>query len=135
MNLPNHLVLYDGHCYLCDSTVKFILKYDSSRKIKFASLQSSIGKQILENYKLDSTIIDSIVYLKKSKIFIKSNAALWLALELKFPMNLLAGLIIFPLPLRNFVYDLIAKNRYKWMGKSESCLLPQNEFKNRFIDY
>ena len=134
MNLPDHLVLFDGHCHLCNGSVKFILKYDTHKVFKFASLQSETGKKIIEKYRIDLSVGESIIYLKKEKIYTKSSAALWIANEIKFPANLISGLIIFPPMIRDFTYDSIAKNRYKWFGKSETCLLPDPEQRNRFID-
>ena len=134
MNLPDHLVLFDGHCHLCDASVKFILKNDIHQIFKFASLQSETGKKIIEKYQIDLSLGESIIYLKKEKVYTKSSAALWIANEIKFPATLISGLIIFPPIIRDFTYDFIAKNRYKWFGKSETCLLPDSKQRNRFID-
>jgi len=134
MILPDYLVLFDGHCHLCDGSVKFILKHDKNKVFKFASLQSTTGKKIIEKYQIDPSLGESIIYLKKGKIYTKSSAALWIANKIKFPAILISGLIIFPPIIRDKVYDFIAKNRYKWFGKSETCLLPDPEQRNRFID-
>lgn len=100
----------------------------------FASLQSETGKKIIEKYHIDTSLGESIILIKKGKSYTKSSAALWIANELKFPVNLISGLIIFPPIVRDFVYDFIAKNRYKWFGKSDTCLLPDPNQKHRFID-
>jgi predicted DCC family thiol-disulfide oxidoreductase YuxK len=134
MNLPDYLVLFDGHCHLCDGSVKVILKHDHSKVFMFASLQSETGKKIIEKYHIDTSLGESIILIKKGKSYTKSSAALWIANELKFPVNLISGLIIFPPIVRDFVYDFIAKNRYKWFGKSDTCLLPDPNQKHRFID-
>lgn len=134
MKTNNHLLLYDGVCHLCNNTVQFILKNEASNLTNFASLQSKFGTNLCEEYKINPLDVDSIIYFRNSRLYTKSTAALWLCLELKFPYNLLAGLIIFPEPIRNFVYDYVAKNRYKWFGKSDSCILPNEKYKSRFLD-
>jgi predicted DCC family thiol-disulfide oxidoreductase YuxK len=98
------------------------------------SLGRLVGKKIIEKYRIDLSVGESIIYIKKEKVYTKSSAALWIANEIKFPANLISGLIIFPPMIRDFTYDFIAKNRYKWFGKSETCLLPDPEQRNRFID-
>lgn len=134
MDLPEHLILFDGHCHLCNNSVKTILKFDSEKKFYFASLQSPLGLQLVQKHKSETPSEESIIYLKNGNFSEKSEAVLWIASQLKFPINLAAGLIIFPPFIRNRVYTFIAKNRYKWFGKSDSCLLPDPEYKNRFID-
>lgn len=134
MNSVDFIVLFDGHCHLCDGSVKLILKYDLHKKFSFASLQSDTGKTFIEKYKIDIRKGESIILIKKNKAYIKSNAVLWIANELIFPYNLISGLIIFPPFIRDSVYDFIAKNRYKWFGKSDVCLLPDPTQRNRFID-
>lgn len=134
MHKENHLLLYDGVCHLCNNTVQFILKNEANHQINFASLQSELGKKLCERYKIDPAKVDSIIYFKKDRVYTKSTAALWLCIDLKFPFNLISSFILFPEPIRNFVYDYIAKNRYKWFGKSDSCILPDEKFKNRFLD-
>lgn len=134
MKLPEHLVLFDGHCHLCDGSVKVILQHDSKQIFSFASLQSATGKYVIEQFKVDTRAGESIIYLRHGKIRTKSAAALWIANELNFPMNLLSGLLLFPPFIRDRVYDFIARNRYKWFGKSDTCLLPDPSQRHRFID-
>lgn len=134
MQLPEHLVLYDGHCHLCDKSVKTILRFDNRAIFRFASLQSKLGKSILEKYHFNNSNGESIVYIRNNKILSKSEAALWISIELDFPINLLGGLVLFPPFIRNLTYDHIAKNRYKWFGKSENCLVPDAKFNDRFLD-
>ncbi|GAL81385.1 conserved protein YuxK [Algibacter lectus] len=101
----------------------------------FTALQSDTGKQILNQYKIDTAKIDSILlYTPEKGINYKSTAALKVATSLGFPVNLMAIFFIVPTFIRNWVYDFIAKNRYKWYGKKESCMIPTPELKNRFLD-
>ena len=135
--IPKHkkLILFDGVCNLCNSSVQYVIKRDKKEHFLFTALQSDIGKQILDAYKIDTTKIDSILlYIPKKGIDYKSTAALKVAASLGFPVNLMAIFFIVPAFIRNWVYDFIAKNRYKWYGKKESCMIPTPELKSRFLD-
>ena len=129
------LILFDGVCNLCNSSVQYVIKRDKKEQFLFTALQSDTGKQILNQYKIDTAKIDSILlYTPEKGINYKSTAALKVATSLGFPVNLMAIFFIVPTFIRNWVYDLIAKNRYKWYGKKESCMIPTPELKNRFLD-
>lgn len=126
-------MLFDGVCNFCQSSVQFIIKNDNSKSIKFASLQSEFGQKIIAQYQISSQI-DSIIFIQNQKAYIKSDAALEIASYFKFPYNYLKFLKIFPLSIRNYVYDIIAKNRYKWFGKKDNCMIPSPEIRARFLD-
>ncbi|SFD69730.1 Predicted thiol-disulfide oxidoreductase YuxK, DCC family [Algibacter lectus] len=129
------LILFDGVCNLCNSSVQYVIKRDKKEQFLFTALQSDTGKQILNQYKIDTAKIDSILlYTPEKGINYKSTAALKVATSLGFPVNLMAIFFIVPTFIRNWVYDFIAKNRYKWYGKKESCMIPTPELKNRFLD-
>ncbi|GAL63140.1 thiol-disulfide oxidoreductase DCC family protein [Algibacter lectus] len=129
------LILFDGVCNLCNSSVQYVIKRDKKEQFLFSALQSDTGKQILNQYKIDTAKIDSILlYTPEKGINYKSTAALKVATSLGFPVNLMAIFFIVPTFIRNWVYDFIAKNRYKWYGKKESCMIPAPELKNRFLD-
>ncbi|MWW25852.1 thiol-disulfide oxidoreductase DCC family protein [Algibacter lectus] len=129
------LILFDGVCNLCNSSVQYVIKRDKKEQFLFSALQSDTGKQILNQYKIDTAKIDSILlYTPEKGINYKSTAALKVATSLGFPVNLMAIFFIVPTFIRNWVYDFIAKNRYKWYGKKESCMIPTPELKNRFLD-
>ncbi|WP_159019760.1 thiol-disulfide oxidoreductase DCC family protein [Algibacter sp. L3A6] len=135
--VPKHkkLILFDGVCNLCNSSVQYVIKRDKKEHFLFTALQSETGKQILDQYKIDTTKIDSILlYTPEKGIDYKSTAALKIAVSLSFPENLMAIFFIVPTFIRNWVYDFIAKNRYKWYGKKESCMIPTPELKNRFLE-
>ncbi|SES24333.1 thiol-disulfide oxidoreductase DCC family protein [Salipaludibacillus aurantiacus] len=130
----SHIVLFDGDCNICDTSVQFIIKRDPQQKFAFASLQSDTGKALLKKYQVDRRT-DSIVLIEKSgKIFEKSSAALRIARRLKGGWKLTALFLIVPPFIRNFFYDLIAKNRYKWFGKKSSCRMPTPDERKRFLD-
>lgn len=128
------IILFDGVCNLCNSSVLFVLKHEKSDELRFASLQSEFGQNKLKEHHLDSKTFNSIVFIEDGKYYQKSSAALKIASYLKFPYGFLKYLIIVPSFIRNFVYDIISKNRYKWFGQKDSCMIPSTELKSRFID-
>ncbi len=137
INIPKHkkLILFDGVCNLCNNSVLYVIKRDKKNLFMFTPLQSEVGKQIIKEYNIDTTLVDSIILYNPEKgIHYKSTAALKVASQLGFPTNLLAVFIIVPSFISNWVYDFIAKNRYKWYGKKEACMIPTPELKSRFLE-
>lgn len=134
MEVYQHIVLFDGVCNLCNSGVQFIIKKDKRNLFKFAPLQSAFGQELLKKYQISTASMDTFVYVNKDKAYIKSTAALKIAKELKRGWQIFYVFIIIPTFLRNFIYDLIAKNRYRWFGKKESCMVPTPELKAKFFD-
>ncbi|WP_100611439.1 thiol-disulfide oxidoreductase DCC family protein [Confluentibacter lentus] len=135
-NLPKNkkLILFDGVCNLCNSSVQFIIKHDKKNIFLFAALQSDVGKEIVKDFHIDTNKTDSILFYTPEKgINYKSTAALKIARHLEFPINLTSIFIIIPAFIRNWVYDYIARNRYKWYGKKEHCMIPTPELKNKFL--
>ncbi|MBC7425433.1 MAG: thiol-disulfide oxidoreductase DCC family protein [Bacteroidia bacterium] len=130
MNHP--VILFDGVFNLCNSSVQFVIKHDKKAVFHFTALQSEEGKKLIANFGKTSAL-DSILLVENGKIYSESTAALRIAKRLGFPVNWLYGLIIVPAFLRNQVYKFIARNRYKWFGKQESCMLPTPELKSRFL--
>ena len=137
INLPKHkqLILFDGVCNLCNTSVQFVINHDKKDKFMFAALQSNVGKQIINQFKLDTSKTDSILlYSKENGLKIKSSAALQVAKHLGFPLNLLSVFFIVPVGIRNWIYDYVAKNRYKWYGKKDECMIPTEELKSKFLE-
>lgn len=129
-----YFILFDGVCNLCNSTVQFIIKHDKKEKFKFASLQSSFGKNFLQERNLPSNKLDSLILYEPEKAYyVKSTAVLRIAKLIGFPYSLLYFFIIFPAPFRNIIYDFIAKNRYRWWGKKNNCCASSPELKKRFL--
>lgn len=128
------IVLFDGVCNLCNHAVIFIIDRDHQKKYRFASLQSSIGQDLLRRFQLPTHTMDSLVLISKERVFVKSTAALKIARNLDGLWPLAYMFIIVPSFIRNAFYDLIAKYRYKIFGKSESCRYPSDELKLRFLD-
>jgi predicted DCC family thiol-disulfide oxidoreductase YuxK len=127
------ILLFDGYCNLCHSSVQFVLKHEKKQELYFTSLQSKIGLEILKYYNIDTNSIDSLVLIEKNKAYIKSTAALTLAKHLKGLYKFGYIFIIVPAFIRNWVYDYIAKNRYKWFGKKDSCIVPDENLAKRFL--
>jgi predicted DCC family thiol-disulfide oxidoreductase YuxK len=127
------ILLFDGYCNLCHSSVQFILRHEKNNSIYFTSLQSPIGIEILNQYSINPNKIDSLVLIQKNKAYIKSSAALRVTKYLKGLYPIAFSLLIIPSFLRNWVYDYIAKNRYKWFGKMSSCLVPDENLSKRFL--
>ena len=127
------LLLFDGVCNLCNSSIQYILKKDTKNQFKFASLQSDAAKQILLQFDKDNSDLDSIILIYNNRVFSKSTAALKVAEILGGFLSLTLIFWIVPKPLRDWAYDHVAKNRYKWYGKRESCMVPTSELKSRFI--
>jgi predicted DCC family thiol-disulfide oxidoreductase YuxK len=123
-----NIVLFDGICNLCNASVRIISKHDKYGKIQFASLQSEMAKQLLSKMAIDTNKIDSIIFISKEKIFFKSNAAIEIAKLLNGFPHYFQYFRFIPRPIRDFVYDLIAKNRYRLFGRSCS-LQPSNQKK------
>lgn len=136
-NIPKNkkVILFDGVCNLCNSAVTTAIKYDKNNAFLFASLQSKTGKSIIEYLKIDVTKIDSIILYEPNVAYdIKSTAALKIMNTFGGFWNLTKLFWIFPEGFRDLVYDFIAKNRYKWFGKKESCMIPTKELKAKFLN-
>ncbi|MBD8004153.1 thiol-disulfide oxidoreductase DCC family protein [Bacillus norwichensis] len=128
----NPIVLFDGVCNFCDASVQFIIKNDPKGKFRFAPLQSDIGQKLLKQYHF-SADVDSIVLIEEDKTYCKSDAALRICRHLKGLWKLAYILIILPGSARNFIYDVLARNRYNWFGKKDTCILPSPEVRRRFL--
>jgi predicted DCC family thiol-disulfide oxidoreductase YuxK len=127
------IILFDGICNLCNSAVQFIIKRDPTGYFKFASLQSETGQRLIKQYGVNRHI-ESLIVIEKQSVYIKSSAALQISRKLTGFWRFFSILRVFPPLFRDYLYDLVAKNRYNWFGKSDSCMLPTAEMKKRFLD-
>lgn len=128
------IVLSDGVCNLCNNVVLKIIKYDKKNSFVFANLQSEVGKELTNYLKIDTSKIDSIILYEPGVSYeIKSTAAIKIMNDFGGFWFLTKIFWIFPLGLRDAVYDIIANNRYKWFGKKESCMMPTPELKAKFL--
>lgn len=127
------LILFDGYCLLCRSTVRFILKHDKKKQFLFAPLQGNTAKHYIKEHSSKESIA-SVWLIEAEKIYTHSSAALRIARRLRFPINLCYAFIVVPRPVRDFVYNYISRNRYNWFGKSDACMIPTADVAARFLD-
>lgn len=127
------IILFDGLCNFCDHSVQFVIKRDPDDEFLYASLQSKSGKEFLKNQDSEIQNIDSILLVTNEKIYTKSSAALKIASKLSAHWYLSGIFFILPKPLRDSVYDFIAKRRYQWFGKYDSCKIPTSEQRSKFL--
>lgn len=125
------IIFFDGVCNLCNGAVNFVIDRDPEGLFKLAPLQSEIAADYLDEDRISK--LDSIVLYENGKIYEKSTAALKIAKKLNGAWFLLYTFIIIPPFIRNFVYNIIAKNRYKWFGERETCRMPTEDIKERFL--
>lgn len=129
------LILFDGVCNLCNGAINFIIAHDKKKVFRYASLQSEIGQKFLEERNLDATTLDSIILIEPNVAYYhKSTAALEITKHLNGIYPILSVFLILPKSFRDWVYDIVANNRYKWFGKKDNCQIPTPELKNLFID-
>jgi predicted DCC family thiol-disulfide oxidoreductase YuxK len=134
MNVPNaDIILFDGICNLCNGLVRFIIKRDRIGRFKFASLQSDAGHEWLKRFGITTNGFDSVVLIREEKYYLKSTGVLKILRDLGGIWKAFYIFIIIPRPLRDFVYDLIAKSRYRIFGKRDTCMIPTPELKDRFL--
>jgi predicted DCC family thiol-disulfide oxidoreductase YuxK len=134
MGMNDHpVLLFDGVCNLCNASVQWVLLRDHKALFRFAALQSREGQALLQAHGLAGTALDSVVLCTPEKAYTHSDAALEVLRRLGGGWQLLAVLRFLPAGLRNRVYRWVARNRYRWFGKRESCLLPRPEWKSRFL--
>ena len=134
MNSDNPLVLFDGICNFCNYWVNFAIKRDKKNRLKFTPIQGETAKKILPQYSISTNSLSSVIFIDKGKAYTQSSAALKICRYLNGGWKLFYGLNIIPKPIRDFVYNIIARNRYKWFGKKDSCMIPSPEIKSRFLD-
>lgn len=128
------VILFDGVCNYCNSMVNFIIRQDKQQKFLFAPLQSQAGQQLLMRYKLPQAGFNSFVLIDNNEVYLRSSASLQLFNKLPWYWKWTQVLWIVPKFLRDGAYNLVARNRYKWFGKTDSCMIPTPELKTRFLD-
>jgi predicted DCC family thiol-disulfide oxidoreductase YuxK len=127
------IILFDGICNFCNHWVQFALKRDKKGSIRFATLQGETAKTLLPRFGIDPAALTSVIFIDGEKAYTQSSAALRICRYLNRGWPLLYGFMIIPPFLRNAVYNLIARNRYRWFGKKDSCMVPDAEIKDRFL--
>ena len=132
-NNQTHILLFDGVCNLCIGLVNFTIKRDSKEKFKFAALQSETGQALLKTFGLSANDFETFVLISGEKYYLKSSAGLHVLKELGGVWKVFYALIIFPKPMRDFIYNVVAKRRYRIFGKRDTCIIPTPEVKRRFL--
>jgi len=130
----DYLILFDGVCNFCNYWVRFALKRDEKQKLSFGTLQGNTAKKVLPLYGINEKELASVVFIEKEKVWQNSSAVLRICKHLSGAWKMFYVLMIIPTPIRDFVYRIIAQNRYRWFGKRESCMLPAASVKERFVD-
>ncbi|MEQ9103734.1 MAG: thiol-disulfide oxidoreductase DCC family protein [Rhodothermales bacterium] len=133
--MPSHpIILFDGVCNLCNASVNFVIDRDPHAVFRFGALQSEEGRRVLAQSRVDEAWLDSIVLIDGDGVHTASDAALRIASRMPFPWSWLRVFRIVPRALRDAVYHWVARNRYRWFGKQETCRIPTPELQARFID-
>jgi predicted DCC family thiol-disulfide oxidoreductase YuxK len=131
--MTNPIVLFDGVCNLCNGSIQFLIKRDRKAYFRFASLQSDTGQKLQADLGMDPQALDSVILVEGDRWYKESDAAFRIARSLPGAWKLLTAFRIIPRPLRDAMYRWIARNRYRWFGKAETCWLPTPELRSRFL--
>ena len=134
IEISKSVILFDGYCNLCNSQVNSILRFDYKKFFYFSNLDSSFSKKIIKENKVESLEGNTIILYHNNKIIIKSNAAIKIAYLLGGFFKIFIIFKILPNFIRDGIYDVISRNRYRWFGKSDSCYIPKKEILDRFIN-
>jgi predicted DCC family thiol-disulfide oxidoreductase YuxK len=128
------IILFDGVCNLCNGFVQFVIRRDPKAVFKFAPLQGEFGNSIRAKQNAGTKELKTVILFQNNKIYTRSTAALQIIKQLESPLKWLYGFIIVPLFIRDGVYNLVSRNRYKWFGKKDECMVPTPELAARFLN-
>lgn len=128
-----YIIVFDGVCHLCNGLVNFLLKRDTRDRLRFALLQHANHLDVDENIKQNISSTDSIALITAGKVYFHSTAILKILKRLGGGWQLFYAFIIIPKPVRDWLYEIIARNRYKWFGKENVCMVPDEKVKKKFI--
>lgn len=128
------IVFFDGICALCNKSVDFLIKNDKKRRLKYAALQSEAADYLLSNDQFQPAHPESIIYYENGRIYEKSTAVLMILKELRQPWPVFSYLIIIPRPIRDGIYDIIARYRYRWFGKMKHCRVPDKLTREKILE-
>lgn len=132
-NHNTYILLFDGVCNLCNGTVQFVIKRDVRKRFRFAALQSASGQALLQELGLPAQHFDSVILIQGDTYYVKSTAALRVLKELGGLWKIGYALIVIPRPVRDFVYDMVAKTRYRVFGRRNTCMVPAPEVREWFM--
>jgi predicted DCC family thiol-disulfide oxidoreductase YuxK len=132
---PTHqLILFDGVCNLCNGFVQFVIARDPAARFQFGALQSAAAQRVLALHEAPTPLPDTIVLIDNGRLYTRSTAALRIVRRLTFPWPLVSVLLAVPRPLRDAIYALVARHRYRWFGQRDHCMLPTPALRSRFVD-
>ena len=132
--MDQSIVLFDGVCNLCNGAVQFIIRHDKRKNFVFASLQSDEGQKLLKQYNFPVNELNTFILIEEGKAYTRSTGALKVAKKLNGLLPILSGFLILPASFRDGIYNWVGKNRYKWFGKKDECMIPTPELKARFLN-
>jgi predicted DCC family thiol-disulfide oxidoreductase YuxK len=127
------VVIFDGICNLCAHSVRFILRHEAKPEILFASVQSAAGARLLRDFNFDPDDARTFVLISGGAAYVKSAAAIRVARHFRGPWKVLSAVKLVPRPFRDWLYDVVARNRYRWFGRRETCMVPTPELAGRFL--
>jgi predicted DCC family thiol-disulfide oxidoreductase YuxK len=137
-NSPNPdfpaVILFDGVCNLCNGAVQFIIARDPEARFHFAPLQSAAAARLIASTGARAPLPDSMVLIEDGRVWLRSSAALRIARRLRFPWPAAYAMMVVPRPLRDWIYNLVARNRYGWFGVREACMVPTPALRARFLE-
>jgi predicted DCC family thiol-disulfide oxidoreductase YuxK len=128
------VILFDGVCNLCNGFVQFVIERDPVGRFRFGPLQSAAARELIAAGAASGTMLDSLVLVEGGRVFRQSSAALRVLRRLTFPWPLAYVLIVVPSPFRDWIYRIVARNRYRWFGRRDACMVPTPALRQRFID-
>ena len=129
----NDVVIFDGVCKLCTGSLAFILRHEAAQELRFAPMQSAAGKQLMQKFGIDPAQMKTFVVIADGRAYVRSDAAIRVSRFLRGGWRLLRMVRVVPRPIRDYVYDLVARNRYRWFGRHDTCIVPTSELESRFI--
>jgi predicted DCC family thiol-disulfide oxidoreductase YuxK len=130
---PDNLVLFDGICNLCTASVQFIIRHDRAGIFYFAPLQSDIGREICQSRGLDPAVVETFMLISSGRMLMRSDAAIEVVSRFGGAWKFVAIFRLIPRVARDWIYSTIARNRYRWFGRTEACMIPTPEIKERFL--
>jgi predicted DCC family thiol-disulfide oxidoreductase YuxK len=130
----DNIIVFDGVCNLCASSVKFILRHERDDSLRFAPMQSPAGQRLMRQFGFDPDDVKTFVVIADGTAHVRSDAAIRIARHLRGAWRLLGGVRIVPRPLRDWAYDVVARNRYRWFGRKETCMVPTPDLRARFVE-
>ena len=132
-HIPDNLVLFDGVCNLCSAFVQFVIRHDRTAKFRFAAIQSEIGREIFRSHGLDAADLQTFVLISGGRVLVRSDAAIEVASRFGDAWRFVTIFRFVPRMVRDGLYSLVARNRYRWFGRKEVCMIPTPEIKERFV--